>query len=80
MLPGIILIRFCIGNMAFVHSDLGGKSRMTGDCQVRFCERFRGETPLYLLDFFYLFNSLSFSSIINLKFLRLIGKSFVSIS
>ncbi len=51
MLPGIILTRLCIGNMVFVHSDLGGKSRMTGDCHVRFCERFRGETPLYLLDF-----------------------------
>ena len=51
MLPGNILIRLCIGNMVFVHSDLGGKSRMTGDCHVRFCERFRGETPLYLLDF-----------------------------
>ena len=23
-----------------------------GDCHERFCERFRGETPLYLLDFF----------------------------
>ena len=22
---------------------------MTGDCHVRFCERFRGENPLYLL-------------------------------
>ena len=51
MLPGNFLICFCIGNMVFVHSDLGGKSRMTGDCHVRFCERFRGEIPLYLLDF-----------------------------
>jgi len=25
------------------------KSRMTGDCHVRFCERLRGETPLCLL-------------------------------
>src|SRR5690554_5288412 len=50
MLPGNILIRFCTGNMVFFHSDLDGKSRMTGDCHVRFCERFRGETPLYLLD------------------------------
>jgi len=25
---------------------------MTGDCHVRFCERFRGEIPLYLLDLF----------------------------
>jgi hypothetical protein len=57
MLPGIILIRLCIGNMVFVHSDLGGKSRMTGDCHVRFCERFRGETPLYLLDFYILLDN-----------------------
>ena len=27
------------------------KSRMTGDCHVRFCERFGGEIPSYLLDF-----------------------------
>ncbi len=52
MLPGNILIRFCIGSMVFFHSDLDRKSRMTGDCHVRFCERFRGETPLYLLDFY----------------------------
>src|SRR5690606_12757245 len=26
------------------------KSRVMGDYQARFCERFRGETPLYLLD------------------------------
>src|SRR5690606_28359550 len=34
------------------------RSRMTGDCHVRFCERFRGEIPLYLLDFYFhsLFN------------------------
>ena len=25
-----------------------------GDYQARFCERFRGETPLYLLDLLYL--------------------------
>jgi hypothetical protein len=25
--------------------DLYNKSRMTGDCQVRFCERLEGETP-----------------------------------
>jgi hypothetical protein len=25
------------------------KSRMTGDCHVRFCERLRGESPLCLL-------------------------------
>src|SRR5690554_3702412 len=53
MLPGNILIRSCIGNMVFFHSDLDGKSRMTGDCHVRFCERFRGETPLYLLDYIF---------------------------
>ena len=28
------------------------KSRMNREVHVRFCERFRGETPLYLLDFF----------------------------
>ena len=40
----------------FYHWQMGlilhiknNKSRMTGDCHVRFCERFRGETPLYLL-------------------------------
>ena len=54
MLPGVTLIRLCIGSMVFVHSDLGRKSRMTGDCHVRFCERFRGETPLYLLDFIHI--------------------------
>jgi hypothetical protein len=27
------------------------KSRMNREVHVRFCERFRGETPLYLLDF-----------------------------
>ena len=37
--------------MVFDRSDLDRKSRMTGDCHVRFCERFRGEIPLYLLDF-----------------------------
>jgi len=52
MLLGNFLICFCIGNMVFVRSDLDGKSRMTGDCHVRFCERFRGEIPLYLLDLF----------------------------
>ena len=26
------------------------RSRMMGDYHVRFCERFRGEIPLYLLD------------------------------
>jgi ACS family hexuronate transporter-like MFS transporter len=26
------------------------RSRVMGDYQARFCERFRGETPLYLLD------------------------------
>ena len=26
------------------------KSRMNREVHVRFCERFRGETPLYLLD------------------------------
>ena len=30
------------------------KSRMNREVHVRFCERFRGETPLYLLDFLYL--------------------------
>jgi hypothetical protein len=30
--------------------DLYNKSRMMGDYHVRFCERFRGEIPLYLLD------------------------------
>lgn len=29
---------------------LYNKSRMTGDCHVRFCERLRGEIPLCLLD------------------------------
>jgi hypothetical protein len=28
------------------------KSRMNREVHVRFCERFRGEIPLYLLDFF----------------------------
>ncbi len=28
------------------------KSRMNREVHVRFCERFRGETPLYLLDFY----------------------------
>ena len=31
--------------------EFTSKSRMMGDYQVRFCERFRGEIPLYLLDF-----------------------------
>jgi hypothetical protein len=53
MLPGNFQICFSIGDRAFVHSDLDGKSRMVGDCHVRFCERFRGETPLYLLDFIF---------------------------
>ena len=30
---------------------LYNKSRMMGDYHVRFRERFRGEIPLYLLDF-----------------------------
>ena len=42
MLQGNFQICFCIGNMVFVLSDLDRKSRMTGDCHVRFCERFRG--------------------------------------
>ena len=29
------------------------KSRMNREVHVRFCERFRGENPLYLLDFWY---------------------------
>ncbi len=32
------------------------KSRMMGDYHVQFCERFRGEIPLYLLDLFFLDN------------------------
>jgi hypothetical protein len=28
---------------------MNNKSRMTGDCHVRFCERLRGEIPLGLL-------------------------------
>ena len=35
------------------------KSRMNREVHVRFCERFRGEIPLYLLDF-YLFLILGF--------------------
>jgi hypothetical protein len=30
--------------------DVSSKSRVMGDYQARFRERFRGETPLYLLD------------------------------
>ena len=37
------------------------KSRMMGDYHVRFCERFRGEIPLYLLDFIYYYMLLMFS-------------------
>src|SRR5690554_6363515 len=51
MSPGNILIRFCTGIMVFFYSDLDGESRTAGDCHVRFCERFRGEIPLCLLDF-----------------------------
>lgn len=32
--------------------DVSSKSRVMGDYQARFRERFRGETPLYLLDFY----------------------------
>ena len=46
------------------------KSRMNREVHVRFCERFRGEIPLYLLDFFFMFfdvflNYLVDNSIIN---------------
>ena len=43
------------------------KSRMNREVHVRFCERFRGEIPLYLLDFlggfvfYYLFSILAYS-------------------
>ena len=37
--------------------DVSSKSRVMGDYQARFRERFRGETPLYLLDFVLLYLS-----------------------
>ena len=37
-------------NETKILKDLYNKSRMMGDYHVRFCERFRGEIPLYLLD------------------------------
>jgi len=40
----------CTGNMV-LRLRLVKKSRMMGDYHVRFCERFRGAIPLYLLDF-----------------------------
>ena len=42
---------------------LYNKSRMNREVHVRFCERFRGEIPLYLLDcgFFYLFCVVQFA-------------------
>ena len=33
---------------------MGKKSRMNREVHVRFCERFRGEIPLYLLDLFFI--------------------------
>jgi hypothetical protein len=40
-----------IGNMVFFRSVFFMKSRMNREVHVRFCERFGGETPPYLLDF-----------------------------
>jgi hypothetical protein len=44
------LLFLCIGNMVFFRSVFFMRSRMNREVQVRFCERFRGEIPLYLLD------------------------------
>lgn len=45
--------------------DVSSKSRVMGDYQARFRERFRGETPLYLLDFVFLFNQSNIQKLYN---------------
>jgi len=46
------------------------KSRMNREVHVRFCERFRGEIPLYLLD---LFRSAWFSALAKLYSFAIFG-------
>ena len=46
------LVCLSIGNMVFFRTVFFIKSRMNREVHVRFCERFGGETPPYLLDRF----------------------------